>query len=210
MSLQKTKLNFGTINGTELQTYINAKNVAQQFEISPTKDGFYSIKNPNSNKVLDVFGGGRSNGTKVQLYDSNNTCSQKWFFSKNQEYYTIHSACSGKAIDSITGGIDGSKIKISDSKEGVSSQKWKLQDTDKKENHSLVEDNKKPENKENKTRISSVLDIKDGQIYYISNVADQTKVIDVNYSGISNGTNVHLYQKWGTDNKAQQWIIRKG
>lgn len=202
-------INFGTINGTELQTYINAKNVAQQFEISPTKDGFYSIKNPNSNKVLDVFGGGRSNGTKVQLYDSNNTCSQKWFFSKNQEYYTIHSACSGKAIDSITGGIDGSKIKISDSKEGVSSQKWKLQDTDKKENHFSVEDNKNLENKENKTKLSSVSDIKDGQIYYISNVADQTKVIDVNYSGTSNGTNVHLYQKWGTNNKAQQWIIRK-
>jgi Beta-1,3-glucanase/Ricin-type beta-trefoil lectin domain-like len=73
----------GTNNNTNIQMWANGIGVCnggagQRWRINANSDGTYTLVNPNSNKALDVAGGGASNGTNVQLYDQNNSGAQKW------------------------------------------------------------------------------------------------------------------------------------
>jgi len=62
-------------------------------------DGFYRIINTASKLFLDVSGKSTSNGAKLVVNKTANTCSQKWRVIKNENYYYISSACSDLAID---------------------------------------------------------------------------------------------------------------
>ncbi|MBO7657031.1 RICIN domain-containing protein [Candidatus Saccharibacteria bacterium] len=88
----------GATNGTNIQIHASNKTEAQKWKLTYGKDGYYTILNPKTGKVLDVIGAGTTDGTNVQLYASNNTCAQKWQIQKNGEGYTIFSACSGLSM----------------------------------------------------------------------------------------------------------------
>ena len=73
--------------GTNIQIYEDNGTIAQKFKITPTEvsehsreyeDGKYIIKSMNTNKVLDISGASKANGTNVQIYSLNNTKAQIW------------------------------------------------------------------------------------------------------------------------------------
>lgn len=99
-----------TANGTRIHLYNLTYSNNQQFALTRSADGLYTIKNVASGRVLDVVAGGINNGTALQLYDSNNSCAQKWVVEKSGAGYRFLSACSGRAID-VPGGATGTILK---------------------------------------------------------------------------------------------------
>ena len=117
-----------TTNGTRIITNHMAYNSRQQFSITRGKDGLYTIKQLASGRVLDVAAAGTANGSAIQLYDSNNTCAQKWVAEKSGSGYRFLSACSAKAID-----VPGANVSSINQQlqiytaNGTNAQVWKLE-----------------------------------------------------------------------------------
>ena len=66
---------------------------AQKWKDTHDSNGYVTLTNVNSGKVLDVYGGSSANGANVQQYSSNNTYAQKWIAVKNSDgSYTFQSA----------------------------------------------------------------------------------------------------------------------
>lgn len=64
-----------------------------------------------SGKVIDIAGGSTSNGANAQLYSSNGTFAQLFYFEYHDGYYLIRNAKSQKALDVAGGGpIPGTNV----------------------------------------------------------------------------------------------------
>lgn len=89
-------------NRTNIKVYkSSSKNKAQEWRFEKRGD-YYIIKNPNSNRVLDVANGSLTGNTNIWLYDDNNSCAQRWKLvsHSNTGGYEIANACSEKmALD---------------------------------------------------------------------------------------------------------------
>ena len=121
----------GDTIGSRIIISSNASEANRQFKFERSGD-FYVIRNVATGLVLDVAGGGTTNGVGVQLYTANGTCSQKWYFADNKDNgsYTLRSACSWKALD-VPGGnmnTEGLELQIYDNNK-TASQQYKLIDT---------------------------------------------------------------------------------
>ncbi|HUM82607.1 MAG TPA: RICIN domain-containing protein [Lachnospiraceae bacterium] len=94
------------INETDTST-------AQEFYFLELDSGYYRITDIHSGKVLDVDGGGTSDGTNVQQYFWNGTDAQLWKIVKDGTGYRILSKASGKAMD-ISGAsvANGANVQI--------------------------------------------------------------------------------------------------
>lgn len=103
-------------NGTNIQIYTNNDSDAQKWRLT-YNDGYYTILNSATNKVLDVLGAGTSSGTNVQLYSDNGSSAQKWQIVKTDIGYKIVSACSGLALNVV-----GDNVQIGDD-----SQVWNFE-----------------------------------------------------------------------------------
>ncbi|MBQ3325638.1 RICIN domain-containing protein [Candidatus Saccharibacteria bacterium] len=108
----------------------DSNNKMQQFELN--RDGkYYRVRNVGTGKYLDVFNNESYNGTKVELWDGNGGCSQKWLVLNNDSWYRLVSACSSeaatKSLDVSGGAIGtaGTEIKIWESN-GSEAQQWNL------------------------------------------------------------------------------------
>ena len=114
-------------NGTNVQIYKDNKTVAQRWYIERDESGYYTIKNKQSGKVLDVVGASTKNGANVRIYGGNKTCAQKWRIVKNDdENYTFVSACSHKVLDLVAASTNnGANIQIYSSN-STKAQKWIL------------------------------------------------------------------------------------
>lgn len=97
----------GAKDGTNIQVYTRNDTDAQKWIVAYEADGYYTIKNSNTGKSLDVLGAGTSDGTNVHLYGFNGSCAQKWRIVEDANGYVILSACSGLALD-----IDGGNVQI--------------------------------------------------------------------------------------------------
>ena len=215
-------------NQTNIQIY-NANNTnAQIWQFIKNNDNTYTIKNPATGKVLDVYGANTFNGTNIQLYDSNNTCAQKWHVTKNLDStYTFFSACSGLTIDIAGGKTDnGTNVQLYSSN-NTNAQKWKLKPTrsildgiysitSKLSNNSTIDIAGGVNSAKNKTniqfyRVNHTL-AQTWKINYNSNDGYYTiinpatnKVLDVANGSTSPGANVQLYTSNNTC--AQKWQI---
>lgn len=70
-------------NGTNIQLCLsvnNANTVNQQFNLTKESDGYYSICNVATGKMLDVYASLAEKGTNVWLYGYNGSNAQKWKF----------------------------------------------------------------------------------------------------------------------------------
>ena len=103
-----------TVAGTNAQMYILNGSDAQKWflnEVSeavnerPLENGTYTVRNTlYSSNVLDVSGGGIDNGSKLQLYQSNETAPQRFeIFYVGDGYYRILAEHSGKSLDVVYG-----------------------------------------------------------------------------------------------------------
>lgn len=93
-------------------------------------DGYYYIQQMHSNFVWDIVGGQKDNGTKLQLYDRNNSEAQqfKFVYAGDAMTFKIQNRGSSRFVDASSQGIDqnGCIIQIYDEKDNQN-QKWKLE-----------------------------------------------------------------------------------
>lgn len=170
-----------TANGANIQIYSANGSAAQTFSfvstapsVAPCDDilpeGWHTIGiSSNPSYVLDVASGSKENGANVQLYAGNGSLAQLYRFDYRDGYYTIVSACSGKALDVEDGNLlPPANIQIW--AQGASSP--------------------------NKNQQFSVTDNGDGTYTFISR--STALALDVNGGKAANGSNVQAYTPNGS------------
>ena len=101
------------INKANLQIW-EFCNVPQQKFYIKYENGYYTLRNINSGKLIDVSYGNIQKGTNVWQYEENNTDAQKWVINKTSDgYYNIKSKQSRIYLD-VKGGetINGTNVQM--------------------------------------------------------------------------------------------------
>lgn len=99
-------------SGTALQVYKSNGSTAQKFKLKKCSGYTPDFIAPveiipviNENLRVDCKSGAKSNGTKLQIYNANNTAAQRWtVIDDGSGYWTIVNVNSGKALDVVGGG----------------------------------------------------------------------------------------------------------
>ena len=181
-----------TWNGANIQLYANNGTSAQAFKVTHDSNGYVTITNVKSGKVLTVCNGTARNSQNVWQYNSNNSRAQKWIAKKNGSGYVLVSALdSNYVLDLYNGTVrSGGNIQIYQSN-GTSAQQWIFSKyvTDRERCDSFASQNK------------SKMD--DG-VYYIKNL-NVKFALDVSNGSLYSGANVQLYSLNKTN--AQKWKI---
>ena len=124
----------GESNGASAMiTNANYYDEMQQFEL--IRDGkYHRFRNVKTGRMLDVYNGETSDGTKVELWDGNDGCSQKWLVQESGNGYQLVSACSNtssmKSLDingAATGAV-GTKVQLWTTNYS-NAQRWNLINT---------------------------------------------------------------------------------
>lgn len=122
-----------TANGTRIQLFNpNVSTCAQRWIIAGSDSQGYTLQSACSHKVLDVQNGAITTPeTPVQLWDTNNTASQKWYFTRstdalpNGTYALLTSA--GTALDVMGGQLgNGTPVQLW-TKNGSGAQSWRAE-----------------------------------------------------------------------------------
>lgn len=90
-------------------------------------DGLYFIKSAlNTKQAVDVNGGNQTNGTKIQLWNSNARTSQQFRFVYRKGFYYIYNVNCDKVLD-VQGGVakNGTKVQLY-KYNGSKAQRWEL------------------------------------------------------------------------------------
>lgn len=93
-----------SLNGSNAQKWL-LNEASEVVNEKPLENGTYTIRNSlNPSNVLDISGGGIDNGSKLQLYQSNETSPQRFeIFYVGDGYYRILAEHSGKSLDIVYG-----------------------------------------------------------------------------------------------------------
>lgn len=172
----------------ERQQYSYAYSYANSQPVIPTGFNFvlpgkYTIASSiNNAKVLDVTNGYTTDTTKIQIYDSNGSNSQKWQFTTGMVagytgYFTLHPQNATSKVMDVRNGYtaNGTQIQIYSSNNSAA-QQW--------------------------------LPISTGNGYYKlqpGNATSPARVLDLNNWNITNGTILQIYDDNGAT--AQQWKL---
>ena len=165
------------VNGTNIQIWGKNNTSAQRWYIQRGSDGYYTVRNLQSGKAIDVDAAKDTNWANIQAWGSNGTCAQKWRILKNGDNYTFISACSGKVLD-LAGADTRSGINVQQFEANNSgAQKWKL---------------------------TPVEIVQSGEYVIVSKLSNN-KVVDIAGNDRSNGANIQIYDYNGTS--AQLWKV---
>ncbi len=166
----------GTSKGSNVQLWTADQGRNQSFDLSSAKadrtvaDGTYLVSSAIDRlKALDVAGGSKSNGARIQIYESNMTAAQsfKFVYDEATGYYTITNTGSGKALDATDGKVSN----------GVKIQQWEP----------------------NGTLAQCWEVAADGEGYRIRSAVDPGKVFDVANGSSQNSTGIQLWDANGTN-----------
>ncbi|MDD7364644.1 MAG: RICIN domain-containing protein [Olsenella sp.] len=189
-------------------------------------DGLYTVElAKNVGKVLDVSCDSKDDGANVQLYSSNGTNAQKFYFEQDDEgFYTITVAGSGKVLDVDCGAITwGSNVQQFTGNR-TDAQRWAVRrnadgsitlvnkgsglaldlvagGTADGTNLQTYEDNGTAAQR---FTLKKVDYLKDG-IYKISSLADLSKVLDINAASSADGAKAQAYES--NDTLAQRFEV---
>lgn len=189
---------------------------------------YYKIRHVYSGKYVDVSNAGVTNGTKIHLWDGNDTCAQKWAIEAAGDKYEIRSACSAFDLDVDSAQIDtdGAKVQLWKDNDTVA-QRWTLKSVSSSlvvngdyqlgsETESIViglpEDNA-AEGVDFKTTTSTtatsqnfyVERTSEGFYTFYNRLAEQ--FLDVSNASSVEGTPVQIWHGNGTC--AQKWIVER-
>ncbi len=221
-----------TENGANVNLWDDKSVEQQRFKFEYHEDGYYTIVNVKSGKLLDVVGSGMASGTLVDQWEDNGGHdNQKWILKKtNDGYYSIISKLNGMYLTVNGSGANCDLLCVAN-EAGTVNQKFKLLEkgTPKGEKtveegiykivlanaptQSLTVDGGKTENGAN-VHIWTFADTKqqlfrleyDGEGYYKIINEKSGKLLDV--VGTGNEANVDQWEdNGGNDN--QRWVIRK-
>ncbi|BAK44091.1 hypothetical protein EGYY_09020 [Eggerthella sp. YY7918] len=165
-------------DGANAQLHFSNGTLAQIFYLE-WEDGWYTIRNARSDKLLHVDNGAVLPGTNVHQWSGSNENAQ-WSVSKSDDgSYNFVNRASGLAL-----GVDTSKVVDGTNVQGcavseASSQKWLV----------VEQKNLLPEG-----------------IYTLVSALSSLKVVDVTAASDSDGANVQLYDR--NDTPAQKWEIK--
>ena len=166
----------------KFENRLNVVNKTQAFEISYLSNGYYTIKQYKSQKVLEVKDGKHTNGTAIvqNSQDSESTIQQWVIKDAGDGYFYIIARCNGLVMDIPGGDISGNPtVQMYEGNE-TNAQKFKLVKAEQEiEGEQLIEDG----------------------VYKIKSILSNNKYIDVSAGSYDNGANVQL---WTNDNVQQQ------
>ncbi len=169
-------------NGANVQIYEKNQSYAQRFYFQIDSQGFYTITNLGSGKVLDVAGAGIIPTTNIQQYVSNSTDAQKWAIFKDDEFGCIYlvNKFTGLALDVSWGKYSNGNNVWGYTFNRTEGQRWTLTESD---------------------------FIEDGQIYVIYTASDTGKVLDIQNASSTDGAKLQAYLSNNT--LAQRFEIQK-
>lgn len=183
-----------TNNGANIQLYENNDTAAQQFNVSHDSQGYVTFTNVKSGKVLDLSDAVVRNGGNIQQYKSNGTRAQKWIVKRDGDGYIIISALNSNYVLDLHNAVVNNYRNIQlYSYNGTNAQRWNITKYVSKEQriNNLAAQNKNT--------------LADG-VYEICSVKNSNYALDVNSASTSNGANVQLYLRNGT--QAQAFKVR--
>lgn len=97
---------------TELHQWYRHNGPSQRFKFEKADNGYYYIRNLNSNMVLDVASFNKADGVPIQQYPKNNGTNQQFgLIKKGADTYIIMNRNSGKVLD-VYGGSQEKGAKI--------------------------------------------------------------------------------------------------
>ena len=176
----------GRTDGSSVQQY-DYRGISSQKWIIKKEDGYYSIISKLSGLYLDVRNGNIENGTKLDIYEGNETEAQKFIFKDatlkaNQEIpdgiYKIATKLNSNMVLDVNGGSNNN---------GANVQIWENDNVQQK-------------------KFEITYHTENNGYYEIKSV-NSGKVLDIAGASTKNGANVQQYEANGTE--AQQWIIQK-
>ena len=179
-----------TNNGANIQLYENNDTAAQQFNVSHDSQGYVTFTNVKSGKVLDLSDAVVKNGGNIQQYASNGTRAQKWIVKRDGDGYIIISALNSNYVLDLHNAVVNNYRNIQlYSYNGTNAQRWNITKYVSKEQriNNLAAQNKNT--------------LADG-VYEICSVKNSNYALDVNSASTSNGANVQLYLRNGTQAQA--------
>lgn len=179
-----------TNNGANIQLYENNDTAAQQFNVSHDSQGYVTFTNVKSGKVLDLSDAVVRNGGNIQQYKSNGTRAQKWIVKRDGDGYIIISALNSNYVLDLHNAVVNNYRNIQlYSYNGTNAQRWNITKHVSKEQriNNLAAQNKNT--------------LADG-VYEICSVKNSNYALDVNSASTSNGANVQLYLRNGTQAQA--------
>ena len=179
-----------TNNGANIQLYENNDTAAQQFNVSHDSQGYVTFTNVKSGKVLDLSDAVVKNGGNIQQYKSNGTRAQKWIVKRDGDGYIIISALNSNYVLDLHNAVVNNHRNIQlYSYNGTNAQRWNITKYVSKEQriNNLAAQNKNT--------------LADG-VYEICSVKNSNYALDVNSASTSNGANVQLYLRNGTQAQA--------
>lgn len=184
-------------NGGNVQLYEANRTKAQSFIVNHDKNGYVTITNENSNKVIEVNSNSAANMANIQQNQSNDSYRQKWIAIKNSDgsIELVSALNKNYCIDLYSSRIvNGNNVDLYQ-RNSSNAQKWLFKT---KNNQSQAPANYDAIAAQNKDAIA------DGK-YEIATKLNESFVLDMTSSSLSNGGNVQLYSSNGT--KAQGWIV---
>lgn len=174
--------------GIQLQLYTQNDTSAQQYVIEKQANGYYTIRNKNSGLYLTSSSEWRNvhNGLALTQQKLRNDKSSLWMLRSTANGYVISSAWDSTYVLDVPGAAfkSGTKIQLY-SRNGSKAQLWNLNNLDTK-TQSI-----------NELAAANVKTLADGY-YTIASKINTSKVIDVAGASASNGANVQIYSKNGT------------
>lgn len=178
-------------NGAALQLYTANGTDAQRFHVARRPDGFYTLTNVRSQKVLDVRGGKAASGTPVQQYTSNGTKAQRWTIGTvDGGTYTVASALGWLDV-ADTGGLENGFV-LNAAKNGTTAR-TPLQ---------IVSDTG-----QSGQRFGFDASVPlGGATYTIASTLDRGLVLDVQGASAANRANIRLWSDNGS--RAQRFTVR--
>ncbi len=190
------------------------------------RDGLYTVElAKNVGKVLDVSCNSKDDGANVQLYSSNGTNAQKFYFEQDKDgFYTITVAGSGKVLDVDCGAITWGSNVQQFTGNGTDAQRWAVRrnadgsitllnkgnglaldlvagGTADGTNLQTYEDNGTAAQR---FTLKKVDYLSDG-IYKISSLADLSKVLDISAASSADGAKAQAYES--NDTLAQRFEV---
>lgn len=97
--------NGSDLDEANLQLWTDNDSDAQKFIFTYSADGYYTITNMNSGKVIECAGSSSQDGANMQQYSGNHTDAQLWKLTYMESgCYTLTCKCNGKVAD-VQGGI---------------------------------------------------------------------------------------------------------
>ena len=119
-----------TNNGTKLQIWSYNGSGSQQWNltahaVAPVPSGVYTIDTPTTGLSLDITGGNLANGTKLQIWEKNNSSVQRWQIARQADgLYTIYNPVSRKYLDVADNNQANGSITAIYTSKSACSQKW--------------------------------------------------------------------------------------